>query len=92
MHEFSIWGIFVSSILFAVLTATIVWVCTDRPCNCYRVVALGMMGGTVGTIQGLILLSLLAGNQVTETESIIPVFLLSALFAAILQFRYATDV
>lgn len=91
MHEFSISGLFVLSVLFGVIVAMVVWVCTERACNWYKVVALGAMGGTAGTVQGLILSSLLAGNKITEKESLMPVFLLSALFAAILQFRYATE-
>lgn len=67
MHEFSISGLFVLSVLFGVLIAMVVWVCTERPCNWYKVVALGGMGGTVGTVQGLILSSLLFVNKITES-------------------------
>ncbi len=79
------------AMLFGLSIAFIVWILTKRPCTWHKVVALGGMGAFLGTVKGLFLVPLLVGSNVTQHESIVPIFFLSGLFAGLLQFRYASE-
>ena len=89
--EHSIEKIFFISMAFGFSVALFVWLITNRPCNCYKMVALGGMGALLGTVKGIFLVLLLEGANATPYESIMPVLFLSGLFAALLQFRYAVE-
>jgi hypothetical protein len=81
--------VFILSMLFGVAVAIGIWYWVGQSCTCYKAIALGLLGGIAGTIQGMIGAYLVTEEPVTQPLSILIVVFSSALFAAILQFRYA---
>lgn len=89
MYTFTVPVLFFLSILFGILVAMGIWFSAERPCDCYKTIALGTVGGVAGTAQGMTLVPMLGIDMVNQVAPTGIVFFLSALFAAILQYRYA---